>query len=86
MPVIYIFFCGENHELQIEKSFAQLQAQVSCKHILWLVGCLPTDQDTSCTSTKEYLLWCKLDLQIEKTFMQLQGGCTHGGWPGDQDT
>ena len=71
-------------ELQVGKSFAQLQAQVICKHILWLVGCLPTDQDTSCTSSKEYLLWCKLELQIEKNlmFMQLQGGCTLCGLVG----
>jgi len=84
--------------------YTELQVQVTCKHTLWLAGCLPTDQDTSCTSTKVHTcsdlfmvqavqgghahcglvgvsycsiarhisLWCKLDLQIKKTFMQLQ--------------
>jgi len=45
--------------------FTELQVQVTCKHTLWLAGCLPTDQDLSCTSKKVYLLWCKLELLHE---------------------
>jgi len=48
------FLCGANHELQIEKGLHSYKSRSGKKHILWLAGCLPADQDTSCTSTKVY--------------------------------
>jgi len=49
-----IFLCGANHELQIEKGLQSYKSSSGKKHTLWLAGCLPTDQDTSCTSSKVY--------------------------------
>ena len=55
MPVI--FFCDANQSCRVRKVLHSYNSRLAV-----IVACcmgVSTDQETSCTSTKEYLMWCK---------------------------
>jgi len=54
MPVI--FFCDASQSCRLRKVLHSYNSRLAVIVACWAS---PTDQDTSCTSTKEYLMWCK---------------------------